>query len=277
MKLEHHTFIHQHICCTADSFHHCSNNTTGSSNGQQVSLNFFITTLCDTERKLFMSNLMNRIEEVLKEKHWSIRKLEREAGISVGSISKWKSGNPSHYNLKKVADVLGVSVAYLTGESNFRSERDAMMHQWVENQRKDLAVEVMRIEAGVRIPVLNEVPCGNPIDCADEFSEWEEISEKLARQGSFYALKVKSDSMSPIIMEGDILIVKQQSTAESGDIVIAKVNGDDACCKKLIRRPDGIVLQSFNPSYEPRFFTNDEINDKHVQIVGKCVENRHKF
>lgn len=224
-----------------------------------------------------MSNLMNRIEEVLKEKHWSIRKLEREAGISAGSISKWKSGNPSHYNLKKVADALGVSVAYLTGESNFRSERDAMMHQWVENQRKDLAVEVMRIEAGVRIPVLDEVPCGNPIECADEFSEWEEISEKLARQGSFYALKVKSDSMSPIIMEGDILIVKQQSTAESGDIVIAKVNGDDACCKKLIRRPDGIVLQSFNPLYEPRFFTNDEINDKHVQIVGKCVENRHKF
>ena len=225
-----------------------------------------------------MSNLMERIEEVLKEKDWSRRKLEREAGISVGSITKWKTVNPSQNNLKKVADALGVSVAYLTGESDFRSERDAVIHKWIMNQKKGLSDEVRKIEAGIRIPVLGEVPCGIPIEAIELIGdEWEEISEILARQGTFYGLKVKGDSMSPRIQEGDVLIVKQQSTAESGDIVIAKVNGYDACCKKLIKRPDGIVLQSFNPSYEPMFFSNDEILQKPVQIVGKVIENRQKF
>ena len=222
---------------------------------------------------------MDRIEELQNRKKWSRRELERQAGIGVGSISKWVRCTPTTKNIKKVADVLGCSVAYLTGESDFITEQDAVIAKWTEQQSAGLADEVRRIEAGIRIPVLGSVPCGIPADAVEfwDTDEWEEISEKMSRQGTFFALKVKGDSMSPRIQKGDVLIVQQTPDAESGEVVIAKVNGQDACCKKLIKHPEGIVLQSFNPSYEPMYFSNEEILQKPVQIIGKVVENRQKF
>ena len=222
---------------------------------------------------------MDRIEDLQNKKKWSRRELERQAGIGVGSISKWIRFTPTTRNIKKVADVLGCSVAYLTGDSDFVSEQDAVIAKWTEQQSAGLADEVRRIEAGIRIPVLGSVPCGIPADAVEfwDTDEWEEISEKMSRQGTFFALKVKGDSMSPRIQKGDVLIVQQTPDAESGEVVIAKINGQDACCKKLIKHPEGIVLQSFNPSYEPMYFSNEESLQKPVQIIGKVVENRQKF
>ena len=222
---------------------------------------------------------MERLDLLLKEKRMSRRKLERDAGLGVGTIAKWKTINPTNQNLQKIAKVLNVSVAYLTGESDFRSEQDALIAKWNEQQSAGLADEVRRIEAGIRIPVLGSVPCGIPTEAIEylDAEDWEEISEVLSRQGTFFGLKVKGNSMNPRIQEGDILIVKVQSDAESGDIVIAKINGEDACCKRLIKHQDGIVLQSFNPCYAPMYFSREEIQTKPVQIIGKVVENRQKF
>lgn len=218
---------------------------------------------------------MERLEEILKEKKMSRRKLEREAGLGVGTVAKWKMFDPTVQNIQKVADVLDVSVAWLTGESDFRSEQDALIQKWNDQMSAGLPDEVKRIEAGIRIPVLGSVPCGIPTDAIEflDTEEWEEISEKMSRSGRFFGLKVKGDSMIPRIREGDTLIVKIQPDAESGDIVIARVNRDEACCKRLIKQEDGIVLQSFNPCYAPMYFSND----KPVEIIGKVVENRQKF
>lgn len=76
---------------------------------------------------------------------------------------------------------------------------------------------------------------------------------------------------------GDIVIVRRQDDAESGEIVIATVNGSDATCKRLRKYRDGIELISNNPSYEPMFFSNEEIENKPVRIIGKVVELRGKF
>lgn len=77
--------------------------------------------------------------------------------------------------------------------------------------------------------------------------------------------------------EGDIVIVRQQDDAESEEIVIVTVNGTDATCKRLRKYRDGIELISNNPSYEPIFFTNEEIETKPVKIIGRVVELRAKF
>lgn len=83
--------------------------------------------------------------------------------------------------------------------------------------------------------------------------------------------------MEPRICNGDVVIVRQQEDAESGDIVIAMVKGDDATCKRLRKYRDGIELVSNNPSYTPMFFSNEEIISKSVKIIGKVVELRGKF
>lgn len=231
------------------------------------------------ERKVKIMIRMDRIEELQNKKKWSRRELERQAGIGVGAISKWNVFTPTSKTIKKVADALGCSVAYLTGDSDYISEHDAVIAKWTEQQSAGLADEVRRIEAGIRIPVLGDVPCGIPTEAVEflDAEDWEEISEKMSRQGKFFALRVKGDSMSPRIEKGDVLIIQQTPDAESGDIVVVRVNGSDACCKRLIKQQEGIVLQSFNPNYSPMYFSNQEIQDKPVQIIGKVVENRQKF
>lgn len=224
--------------------------------------------------------LIERIDELCKEKKVSKRKMETDSGVAVGSVSKWKSGfRPNQASLMKVAEYFGVSTAFLLGESDFRTEQEAMIHGWMQNNDQDaLADESRRFEAGARIPVLGLVPCGIPIEAIEDVIDWEEIPFRLSKTGTFFGLQVKGDSMSPRIQEGDVLIVKQVSDADSGDVVVAKVNGNEACCKKLIKHEGGgITLQSFNPNYEPMYFSPADIMNKPVQIIGKVIENRQKF
>ena len=77
--------------------------------------------------------------------------------------------------------------------------------------------------------------------------------------------------------EGDIVIVRQQDDAKSGDIVIAMVNGNDATCKRLMKYAGGISLISLNSKYQPMQYTNQEIEETPVRIIGKVVELRGKF
>ena len=83
--------------------------------------------------------------------------------------------------------------------------------------------------------------------------------------------------MKPDINNGDIVIVKQQSTAYNGDVVIALVNGDDVTCKKFEKLDNGIMLISNNSEYSPMYFSNEEVITKPVVIIGRVVELRRKF
>ena len=130
---------------------------------------------------------------------------------------------------------------------------------------------------GKTINVLGRVAAGIPIEAVENIIDTEEISEDVARTGEFFGLQIHGDSMEPRMYEGDIVIVRQQDDAESGDIVIALVNGNDATCKRLMKYAGGIQLLSLNSKYEPMMFSNQEIIDKPVKIIGKVIELRGKL
>ena len=83
--------------------------------------------------------------------------------------------------------------------------------------------------------------------------------------------------MIPTLYDGDTVIVQRVDDAESGDLVIALVNGHDATCKRLQKYAEGIALIPQNPVYEPMRFTESEIDTTPVKILGKVVEMRRKF
>ncbi len=128
----------------------------------------------------------------------------------------------------------------------------------------------------VRVPVLGRVAAGIPISAIEDILDYEEISDKMAHTGSFFALKIKGNSMEPKIEDGSVVIVRQQDDADSGNIVVALVNGDDAVCKKLVKSAKGLTLVSINSSYDPIFFSKAEIDEIPVKIIGKFVEIRTK-
>lgn len=159
-----------------------------------------------------------------------------------------------------------------------RIDKIELMANYFGIEKSDLVEERTKSQrAGVAINVLGRVAAGIPINAITEIIDTEEISEELAKTGDFFALKIKGDSMEPRIVDGDVVIVKQQEDAENGDTVIALVNGDDAVCKRLRKYRDGLELISNNPAYAPMFFDKETIETKPVRIIGKVVELRGKF
>lgn len=131
---------------------------------------------------------------------------------------------------------------------------------------------------GVRIPVLGRVVAGIPIEAVEEILDYEEITPELAATGEFFALQVKGSSMEPTLRDGDVVIVKKQPTVDSGDIAIVLVNGNDATVKEIKESPAGITLIGHNAAiYTPQFYSNKEIQNLPIQIIGKVVEMRRKF
>lgn len=164
--------------------------------------------------------------------------------------------------IESAAKIGKVSPAYLMGWDNNVGP--------IENGTKEK-------RKGVVIYVLGRVAAGVPIEAVEDIIDTEEISEDMAASGEFFGLKIHGNSMEPKFSEGDVVIVRRQDDAESGDIVIATVNGDEATCKRLRKYRDGIELVSSNPEYKPMFFSNQEIMEKPIRILGKVVELRAKF
>lgn len=127
------------------------------------------------------------------------------------------------------------------------------------------------------IPLLSSVSAGTGCLATENIEGYVDIPEHLAKTGSFFALTVKGDSMEPDLHDRDIVIVRQQNDAETDEIVIAQVNGDEGFCKRLKKYDSGIALVSNNPAYAPLYFSGDDVTQKPVIILGKVVEARRKF
>lgn len=195
------------------------------------------------------------VEKLVQENGLSIYKLSKATGIPTSTFSNWKNGKfaPKDDKRKRIAEYFGVPLEYLdTGEMPTEES------------------------SAVSIPVYGYVRAGIPLAAIQEILDYEEISPKMAATGTYFALRIKGDSMYPRMSEGDVVIVRQQRDVESGDIAVVLVNGDDATVKKVVKSESGIGLVPINPAYDPLLFTKDEVVSLPVQIVGRVVEIRSK-
>ena len=183
-------------------------------------------------------------------------------------LSQYVNGksNPDNEKIFLLSKVFGVSEAWLLGY-------DVPRYKITEEFDEDISPKPQ----GIKIPVLGTVAAGIPISAVEDILDYEEVPQSWQNQGEFFGLRIKGDSMKPDINNGDTVIVKQQSTANNGDVVIALVNGDDATCKKFEKLDNGIMLISNNSEYSPMYFSNEEVATKPVVIVGRVVELRRKF
>lgn len=128
-----------------------------------------------------------------------------------------------------------------------------------------------------KIPVFDKIASVDFVKESRDIICEEVISEEMAKTGTFFGLKVSGNSMEPNICENDILITKKQSDADSGDTIITMINGKEAVCRRLFKYAEGLNLLSNNTEYSPLYFTNEEVNNLPVEIIGKVVENRRKY
>lgn len=180
--------------------------------------------------------------------------------ISQQAYARYEAGSssPNPDTLSKIADELNVPVDFLLGrETVFDAPSSSA--------------------GGVWLPVLGKVAAGIPIAAIEYIEDYEEISSDLAKTGDFFALRIKGDSMTPRIQDGDVVIVRQQTDCDSGDVAVVLVNGEDATIKRIKKTPEGLMLIPNNSQYEPVFYSNQQIESLPVTIIGKVVELRGKL
>ena len=128
------------------------------------------------------------------------------------------------------------------------------------------------------VPLLGTVKAGYDYLAQENWIGTIDVDASLVKDGGeYFALKVHGDSMSPVLVENDIVIVKKQDDFETGDIVVAIINGDEATIKKGKKTDNSILLQPLNNNYEPLIFTNDEMKTIPVKIIGIVKKLKREF
>jgi repressor LexA len=119
----------------------------------------------------------------------------------------------------------------------------------------------------VVVPVMGRIAAGVPIEAIQTHSHSIMVPPDMLSAGEHFALEVRGDSMIEAgIFEGDTVLIRRTDTAETGDIVVALVDEEEATLKRLRRKGASIALEAANPAYETRIFGPDR-----VRVQGKLV------
>ena len=198
-----------------------------------------------------------QIRLLRKEANMTQQELASKLYVSQQAVGKWERGEatPNPETIVAMSRIFGVSADTLLGES-----------------APPLST------GGTWVPVLGDVAAGIPIEAVENIVDYEEIDTAMAANGKYYGLRIKGSSMEPRIREGDVVIVRQQEDADTGDTAVVLVNGDSATVKRIKKEPDGgLWLLPNNPVFEPMHYSPAEVASMPVLIIGKVVELRGKF
>ncbi|PWE49020.1 repressor LexA [Thioclava sp. NG1] len=140
----------------------------------------------------------------------------------------------------------------------------------IEGDKADPPRGAMPVDVihALELPVMGRIAAGVPIEAISEVSHHVAVpGSMLSGRGEHYALEVKGDSMIEAgINDGDVVVIREQGTADNGDIVVALVEGHEATLKRFYRRSGMIALEAANPAYETRLLRDDQ-----VKVQGRLV------
>jgi repressor LexA len=132
---------------------------------------------------------------------------------------------------------------------------------------KPVETEDLDAYSSIAVPVMGRIAAGVPIEAIQNRSHTISVPPEMLGGGDHFALEVRGDSMIEAgILEGDVVVLKKSDSAETGDIVVALVDEEEATLKRLRKRGASIALEAANPAYETRIFGPDR-----VRVQGKLV------
>ncbi len=214
-----------------------------------------------------IETFQDRLQKAITIKNMKPVELHEKTGISESLLSKYLSGNAvaRQRKLTLLADALDVNEVWLMGY-------DVPIQRNIHTKTDEIGNPISPI------PILGTVKAGYNYLAQENIIGTIDVEKSLVGDGSdYFALKVKGDSMFPVLVEDDIVIIKKQNDFENGDIVVAIINGDEATIKKGKKSDAGILLQPFNQNYEPLLFSYDEMESIPVTIVGIVKQLKREF
>lgn len=188
------------------------------------------------------------IKRLRKKARYSQEQIARKLGLTQGSVSSWETGrnNPEASQLAELAKILDVSVEDFFDESPHR----------------DLdAINITRRA----VPILGNVPCGEQRIPDTEPDGYADLPEGVQAD---FALRCIGDSMSPLLMDGDLVLIRQQTDVEEGQIAAVSIDGETTL-KHVYHHPGGLLLIAENSKYKP--ISVPFAPDKEIIIHGLAV------
>lgn len=180
-------------------------------------------------------------------------------GTSKQTIYKYEQNvvtNIPSDKIELMATALGVEPAYIMG--------------WDKG-----AKDIIPFTASHKAPIVGSIPAGYPVLAFEEIEGYADIP--YPDEENYFFLRVKGDSMEPKICTGDLVLIRRQDCAEDGQIVAARVNGDEATLKRYKRQKDTVLLLPENQKYEPRIVPISDFESGYAQIIGIVIELRRSI
>lgn len=218
------------------------------------------------ELKIMVENsIASQIKKLRKSRGWTQPQLADQLSVSKQTISNWETGIkvPRMGSLQKLADLFNVRIGEITNASiddNYISKI---------NKPSNVIYPLSDSLQRVRIPIIGEIACGNPITAEENIEGYtEETFERPIPSGNLFALRCKGHSMEPTIHDGSLVTIREQPTVEDGEIAAVLVDGDnEATLKRVKHQGDLIMLMPDNKEYDPIILDKNNPG----RIVGKAV------
>lgn len=171
------------------------------------------------------------------------------------SVTNWEKGT----NMAKTGHLNDLATMF-----------NVTMHDLVNTDLREIPIsEIHKIRDTVKIPVLGEIACGDPLTAEENVEEYRDRPTNNIPSGDLFYLKAKGDSMEPLIPDGSYVLIREQADVENGEIAAVLVNGDtEATLKKVRKLDDMLLLESVNDDYEPYIYNEK----KPATILGKAIE-----
>lgn len=202
-----------------------------------------------------MSDISKRILDIITAKEISYSELSDRTRIPKSALQRYATGETEKIpinRLEAIAKAIGTTPAYLMG--------------WESSPDAELPANIIPMPEMRQIPLLGTIACGSPILAEEHIEDYVDIPKHISAD---FALTCKGDSMiNARIFDGDIVYIRQQNTAENGEIAAVLIDGE-ATLKRIQLFDDHISLEPENPRYRPIVLWGDEMNT--VRILGKAV------
>lgn len=203
------------------------------------------------ENQIFSNNL----QHILNEKHISRTELSKKMNAAYTTVTDWINGKtiPRNTRLKKLAQILNVSIDEL-----------------LTDHKPD---NIYSVDGWKQIPVIGDIACGDPILAEENIEYYQAIPTNiLPKNGDFFILHCKGNSMSPTIKNGSLVVIQKQTFVENGEIAAVLIN-NEATLKRVKKTDDQIILLPDNPEYDPIILNPNNDN----RILGKAVTQLSTF
>ena len=173
------------------------------------------------------------IRNLRKEHHYTQATLAKALGVKPTTVASWEQGRnkPLMDKVQKISLLFNIPVSELVDDNDTFNKPSNVIYPLSDSLQR------------VRIPIIGEIACGDPITAEENIEGYtEETFEKPIPSGNLFALRCKGHSMEPTIHDGSLVTIREQPTVEDGEIAAVLVNGDNEATLKRVKHQGDLIM-----------------------------------